>query len=61
MDPVPVPVTYNCGACGEENTLKPGDVIKCSECGHPILYKKRTRRSLLKLRLNVVSYVSRSA
>ncbi|KAK6154228.1 hypothetical protein DH2020_008476 [Rehmannia glutinosa] len=30
--------------CGQENTLKPGDVIQCRECGYRILYKKRTRR-----------------
>ncbi|URD78750.1 RPOLCX [Musa troglodytarum] len=30
--------------CGAENTLKPGDVIQCRECGYRILYKKRTRR-----------------
>ncbi|CAK7357577.1 unnamed protein product [Dovyalis caffra] len=32
------------GDCGMENTLKPGDVIQCRECGYRILYKKRTRR-----------------
>uniref|UniRef100_A0A0D9ZUC4 Uncharacterized protein n=1 Tax=Oryza glumipatula TaxID=40148 RepID=A0A0D9ZUC4_9ORYZ len=32
--------------CGAENTLKPGDVIQCRECGYRILYKKRTRRSM---------------
>ncbi|KAI3922431.1 hypothetical protein MKX01_006120 [Papaver californicum] len=26
------------------NTLKPGDVIQCRECGYRILYKKRTHR-----------------
>ena len=31
--------------CGADNTLKPGDVIQCRECGYRILYKKRTRRS----------------
>ena len=31
--------------CGKDNTLKPGDVIQCRECGYRILYKKRTRRS----------------
>nr|CAB3452763.1 unnamed protein product [Digitaria exilis] len=31
--------------CGAENTLKPGDVIQCRECGYHILYKKRTRRN----------------
>ncbi|CAL1409752.1 unnamed protein product [Linum trigynum] len=45
MDPQPEPVSYICGDCGTENTLKPGDVIQCRECGYRILYKKRTRRS----------------
>ncbi|PUZ49383.1 hypothetical protein GQ55_7G321600 [Panicum hallii var. hallii] len=45
MDPQqPEPVSYLCGDCGAENTLKPGDVIQCRECGYRILYKKRTRR-----------------
>lgn len=35
---------YICGDCGAENTLKPGDVIRCRECGYRILYKKRTKR-----------------
>ncbi|XLV01672.1 hypothetical protein S245_016009, partial [Arachis hypogaea] len=34
-----------CENCGTENTLKPGDVIQCRECGYNILYKKRTHRS----------------
>uniref|UniRef100_A0A0D3BMY7 Uncharacterized protein n=1 Tax=Brassica oleracea var. oleracea TaxID=109376 RepID=A0A0D3BMY7_BRAOL len=33
--------------CGQENTLKSGDVIQCRECGYRILYKKRTRRVLI--------------
>ncbi|KAL2245527.1 UNVERIFIED_CONTAM: DNA-directed RNA polymerases II, IV and V subunit 12 [Sesamum indicum] len=45
MDSQPEPVSYICGDCGQENTLKPGDVIQCRECGYRILYKKRTRRS----------------
>ncbi|CAN7018599.1 unnamed protein product [Brassica rapa subsp. trilocularis] len=44
MDQQPEPVTYVCGDCGQENTLKSGDVIQCRECGYRILYKKRTRR-----------------
>ncbi|KAK4398262.1 DNA-directed RNA polymerases II, IV and V subunit [Sesamum angolense] len=44
MDSQPEPVSYICGDCGQENTLKPGDVIQCRECGYRILYKKRTRR-----------------
>uniref|UniRef100_A0A6N2N776 Uncharacterized protein n=1 Tax=Salix viminalis TaxID=40686 RepID=A0A6N2N776_SALVM len=48
MDPQPEPVSYICGGkdCGMENTLKPGDVIQCRECGYRILYKKRTRRKM---------------
>ncbi|XP_058218690.1 DNA-directed RNA polymerases II, IV and V subunit 12-like [Rhododendron vialii] len=38
------PVSYICGDCGQEQTLKQGDVIQCQECGYCILYKKRTRR-----------------
>lgn len=42
---LPQPATaYICGDCGTENTLKPGDVIRCRECGYRILYKKRTKR-----------------
>ncbi|KAG5582283.1 hypothetical protein H5410_052910 [Solanum commersonii] len=45
MDSQPVePVSYICGDCGQENTLKPGDVMQCREYGYRILYKKRTRR-----------------
>ena len=40
----PVQVAYICGDCGAENTLQPGDVIRCRECGYRILYKKRTKR-----------------
>ncbi|KAJ0250483.1 DNA-directed RNA polymerase subunit 12-like protein [Hirschfeldia incana] len=62
MDQQPEPVTYVCGGnqlrpilfaisvkydCGQENTLKSGDVIQCRECGYRILYKKRTRRVIL--------------
>jgi DNA-directed RNA polymerase subunit RPC12/RpoP len=31
--------------CGAEIEIKPKDVIRCRECGHRILYKKRTKRS----------------
>ncbi|XP_019094855.1 PREDICTED: DNA-directed RNA polymerases II, IV and V subunit 12-like [Camelina sativa] len=40
-------VTYVCGDCGQENTLKRGDVFKCKECGFRVLYKKRIRRKRL--------------
>ncbi|KAF5747275.1 hypothetical protein HS088_TW06G01456 [Tripterygium wilfordii] len=47
MDPQQEPVSYICGDCAMENTLKTGDVIQCRECGYRILYKKRTRRSII--------------
>uniref|UniRef100_A0A061R0E4 DNA-directed RNA Polymerase II subunit K n=1 Tax=Tetraselmis sp. GSL018 TaxID=582737 RepID=A0A061R0E4_9CHLO len=37
-------VTYICGDCGAENTLKPREAIQCRECSYRILYKKRTKR-----------------
>jgi len=47
--------------CGQENTLKSGDVIQCRECGYRILYKKRTRRGdlflILLLFCNVFSFL----
>lgn len=58
MDPQPEPVSYICGDCGMENTLKPGDVIQCRECGYRILYKKRTRRSKLRflsISINIIA------
>lgn len=47
----PTTVSYLCGDCGAENTLRAGDVIQCRECGYRILYKKRTK--------NVVQYEAR--
>lgn len=38
-------VSYICGDCGFENTLKKDDHVQCRECGYRILYKKRTKRS----------------
>jgi len=37
-------VTYNCGDCGSEVVLRPGDIVICRECGYRILYKKRTKQ-----------------
>mmetsp|Transcript_3535 Transcript_3535/g.16144 ORF Transcript_3535/g.16144 Transcript_3535/m.16144 type:complete len:108 (+) Transcript_3535:20-343(+) len=37
-------VTYNCGDCGTEVVLRPGDIVICRECGYRILYKKRTKQ-----------------
>ncbi|CAN6931723.1 unnamed protein product, partial [Brassica oleracea] len=56
MDQQPEPVTYVCGDCGQENTLKSGDVIQCRECGYRILYKKRTRRASSLIRSDNISW-----
>ncbi|KAF8398663.1 hypothetical protein HHK36_014518 [Tetracentron sinense] len=61
MDPQPEPVSYICGDCGMENTLKPGDVIQCRECGYRILYKKRTRRIRIRvLRMDTSKRLAKS-
>jgi DNA-directed RNA polymerase subunit RPC12/RpoP len=33
--------------CGAKNEIRPREPIRCRECGHRIMYKKRTRRSKL--------------
>lgn len=35
--------------CGAKNEIKAREPIRCRECGHRIMYKKRTRRSALYL------------
>ncbi|KAI8983928.1 DNA directed RNA polymerase [Mycotypha africana] len=40
----PVAMTYLCADCGAENQLKPREPIRCQDCGHRIMYKKRTKR-----------------
>ncbi|KAF8351296.1 hypothetical protein F5887DRAFT_936806 [Amanita rubescens] len=30
--------------CGVKNEIKPREPIRCRECGHRIMYKKRTTR-----------------
>lgn len=38
---------YICGDCQAENSLKTKDAIKCRECGHRVLYKKRARKLMV--------------
>lgn len=38
------PMVYVCGSCHKENDIKPKDPIRCVDCDHRILYKKRTKR-----------------
>lgn len=33
--------------CHSENEIRPRDPIRCRECGYRIMYKKRTKRSIL--------------
>ncbi|KAF2461125.1 hypothetical protein BDY21DRAFT_361118 [Lineolata rhizophorae] len=37
-------VQYACGDCDARVLLRRGDVIRCKECGHRVLYKERTNR-----------------
>ncbi|KAK3077566.1 hypothetical protein LTS18_009890, partial [Coniosporium uncinatum] len=36
------PVQYACGECDAKVILKRGDLIRCKDCGHRVLYKERT-------------------
>ena len=40
-------VTYICAACANHVELKASDVVRCRECGHRILYKKRTLTGMM--------------
>ncbi|KAJ7591233.1 DNA-directed RNA polymerase I [Mycena floridula] len=35
---------YICADCGAKNEIKSDEPIRCKECGHRIMYKKRTKR-----------------
>ncbi|KAI1616771.1 DNA-directed RNA polymerase II subunit K [Exophiala viscosa] len=37
-------VQYVCGECAAKVSLGRGDAIRCSTCGHRVLYKERTKR-----------------
>ncbi|KAF2691063.1 hypothetical protein K458DRAFT_426443 [Lentithecium fluviatile CBS 122367] len=37
-------VNYTCGDCDGDVQLKRGEPIRCRNCGHRVLYKKRTNR-----------------
>ena len=38
---------YVCGECRGDNEIKSRDPIRCRECGHRIMYKKRTNRMMV--------------
>ncbi|KAI0829452.1 DNA directed RNA polymerase [Trametes gibbosa] len=35
---------YLCADCGAKNEIRSREPIRCRECGHRIMYKKRTDR-----------------
>ncbi|KAK7695690.1 DNA-directed RNA polymerase core subunit rpc10 [Cerrena zonata] len=35
---------YLCADCGAKNEIRSREPIRCRECGHRIMYKKRTKR-----------------
>ncbi|CAH8669027.1 unnamed protein product [Schistosoma haematobium] len=37
-------VSYICGECRAENEIRPRELVRCLECGHRVLYKKRSKR-----------------
>ncbi|KAJ1844360.1 DNA-directed RNA polymerase core subunit rpc10 [Coemansia sp. RSA 1722] len=37
-------MSYLCAACAKPTEIKPKEPIRCHDCGHRILYKKRTPR-----------------
>lgn len=56
-------VTYLCGQCSKENTIKAKDVIRCRHCGYRIVYKKRTARSMFmsaNFKFSLISVLTRS-
>ncbi|KZV71203.1 hypothetical protein PENSPDRAFT_684773 [Peniophora sp. CONT] len=44
MPPIRQEMQYLCADCGAENEIKAREPIRCKECGHRIMYKKRTKR-----------------
>ncbi|KAH9943070.1 uncharacterized protein BXZ73DRAFT_97132 [Epithele typhae] len=36
--------SYLCADCNLSNDIRPREPIRCRECGHRIMYKKRTTR-----------------
>uniref|UniRef100_A0A1I7YPM0 DNA-directed RNA polymerases I, II, and III subunit RPABC4 n=1 Tax=Steinernema glaseri TaxID=37863 RepID=A0A1I7YPM0_9BILA len=40
-------VNYVCAECQADNSLKPKDAVRCRNCGHRVLYKKRCRNLMV--------------
>ncbi|EAL65759.1 RNA polymerase, 7 kDa subunit [Dictyostelium discoideum AX4] len=41
-----MPCLYICGECGAEHEIKPKEPVKCKDCTHRIMYKKRTDKMI---------------
>lgn len=39
--------------CHNDNEIRQKDPIRCRECGYRIMYKKRTKRRILSVILNI--------
>ncbi|KAF6762873.1 DNA directed RNA polymerase, partial [Ephemerocybe angulata] len=44
MPPPRQEMEYLCADCGAKNEIRAREPIRCKECGHRIMYKKRTSR-----------------
>lgn len=44
--------------CGAKNEIKTREPIRCRECGHRIMYKKRTKRSACHVGLSIMDWLS---
>ncbi|EPQ27685.1 uncharacterized protein PFL1_04823 [Pseudozyma flocculosa PF-1] len=42
----PPAMEYICADCAATNEIRPREPIRCRECGHRVMYKKRTKRML---------------
>ncbi|PWN52487.1 hypothetical protein IE53DRAFT_367155 [Violaceomyces palustris] len=45
----PPVMEYICAECSATNEIRPREPIRCRECGHRVMYKKRTKRMLILL------------
>ncbi len=43
QQPESIPVTYSCGDCGSSVDIRPGDAVRCRDCGCRVLYKGRAK------------------
>ncbi len=44
---------YICADCAATNEIRPREPIRCRECGHRVMYKKRTKRMVSRAQIVV--------